>query len=93
MRLAPSPLSRALRAVSAGYGSSFKRCVSWDDAQQEAKRWIDGLNVQGVKGTLVDLRGPAQLLPFQGHFRTMVFQAAKRLLKKRGAAVILPDDA
>jgi hypothetical protein len=65
--------------------------VSWDDAQKEAKRWIDGLNLQNVKGTLVDLRVPAEQLRFQGHFRVMVFQAAKRLLKKRGAAVILPD--
>lgn len=66
--------------------------MSWDDAQREAKRWIDGLNLQNVKGTLVDLREPAQALRFRGRFRAMVFQAAKRLLKKRGAAVILPKE-
>jgi hypothetical protein len=66
--------------------------VSWDDAQKEAKRWIDSLNLQNVKGALVDLSAPAQQIHFQGHFRVMVLQAAKRLLKKGGAAVILPEE-
>jgi hypothetical protein len=64
----------------------------WDDAQREAKRWIDGLNLQRLDGTVVDLRLQSHALPFQGHFRLMVFKAAKRLLKARGAEAILPED-
>ncbi len=64
----------------------------WDDAQREAKRWIDGLNLQSVNGTVIDLRLQSHALPFRGHFRLMVFKAAKRLLKARGAGVVLPED-
>jgi hypothetical protein len=39
------------------------------------------------------LREPAQSLRFSGHFRLMVLRAAERLLKMRGAAAFLPDDA
>lgn len=66
--------------------------VSWKDAQREARRWIDSLNLQNVKGRLIDLRAPAKKLTFQGHFRKMVLQAADRLLKTRGATAVLPDD-
>ena len=66
--------------------------MSWKDAQREARLWIDGLNLQNVKGRLIDLREPATKLTFQGEFRTMVLRAAERLLKTRGATALLPDD-
>ena len=66
--------------------------VSWKRAQQEAQRWIDSMNLQNVKGRLIDLREPAKSLTFQGEFRTMVLRAAERLLKTRGATALLPDD-
>lgn len=66
--------------------------VSWKDAQREARHWIDSLNLQKVKGRLIDLREPAKKLQFQGHFRTMVLRAAERLLVTRGATAILPEE-
>jgi len=62
-------------------------------AEKEAKRWIEGLNLRRVGDTVVDLRVPAESLNFQGDFRVTVLQEAKRLLKKRGAYVIMPDEA
>ena len=66
--------------------------MSWQQAQREARHWIDGLNLQKVRGRLIDLREPAKLLKFQEGFRIMVLRAAERLLKVRGAATLLPDD-
>ena len=66
--------------------------MSWKDAQREARRWIDGMNIQKPKGRLIDLREPAKKLTFQGDFRTMVLRAAERLVVKRGATAILPDE-
>jgi hypothetical protein len=66
--------------------------VSWKAAQKEARRWIDSLNIQSPKGRVIDLREPASKLTFQGDFRKMVLVAAGRLLKTRGATVILPDE-
>lgn len=66
--------------------------MSWKDAQREAKRWIDGLNLQKVKGRLIDLREPAKALRFRGKFRLMVFSAAKRILADRGATAVLPEE-
>lgn len=66
--------------------------MSWKIAKKEARHWIDGLNLQSVSGRLIDLREPAKSLRFSSdHFRTMVFRAAERLLKTRGATAILPD--
>jgi hypothetical protein len=66
--------------------------VSWKDAQREARHWIDSLNLQNVKGHLIDLREPAKKLRFQGQFRTLVFRAAERLLVTRAATVVLPEE-
>jgi hypothetical protein len=66
--------------------------MSWQKAQREARHWIDSLNLQNVKGRLIDLREPASQLHFQGQFRVMVLRAAERLLVSRGATPILPDD-
>lgn len=66
--------------------------MSWEKAQHEARHWIDSLNLQNVKGRLIDLREPAKTLRFQGQFRLMVLRAAERLLVKRGATAILPDE-
>ncbi len=66
--------------------------MSWKDAQREARHWIDGMNIENPQGRLIDLRGSAKKLTFQGHFRLMVLRAAERLLVKRGATAILPEE-
>ncbi|MDQ3199141.1 MAG: hypothetical protein ABIR38_00515 [Chthoniobacterales bacterium] len=70
--------------------TSFRSGTGWIEAQAEAQRWIDGLNLHAVTGSVIDLSRSAETLPFRGPFRTMVCQAAKRLLQRRGAYVILP---
>lgn len=72
--------------------AALSGAVSWKDAQKEARHWIDSLNLQNVKGRLIDLREPAKKLTFKGHFRTMVLRAAERLLVSRGATALLPDE-
>jgi len=66
--------------------------MSWKEAQREAKRWIDGLNLQNIKGRLIDLREPAKSLRFRGKFRSMVLRAAKRIIADRGATAVLPEE-
>jgi len=66
--------------------------MNWSIAKKEARNWIDNLNLQNVRGRLIDLREPAKMLRFSGHSRLMVVRAAERLLKTRGAAALLPDE-
>jgi len=68
--------------------------VSWASASEEAARWLDRLQLKNskIKGTIVDLRPHAHLVTAEGQYRAMIFEAAKRNLKKRGADCILPPD-
>ena len=67
--------------------------MSWKAAQEEASRWLDSIQLKNgeIRGTVVDLRPYAHLLNAEAQFRVMVYDAAKRALKKRGADCILPD--
>jgi len=67
--------------------------MSWKQAQAEAARWIDRLQLKTdeIKGTTIDLRPYAHMVQQEGQFRTMVFRAAARILKSRGADSILPE--
>jgi hypothetical protein len=66
--------------------------MSWKDAQREARSWIDSLQLGKIQGRLIDLRGPASQLRFQGKFRVMVLRAAKRIIAERGATALLPEE-
>jgi len=67
--------------------------MSWKKAHEEAARLIDRLQLRNdrIKGTTIDLRPYAHLVRQEGQFRTMVFRAAGRILKSRGAESILPE--
>jgi hypothetical protein len=68
--------------------------LSWNDAVEEAGKWIGSLHLGRVlDGKTIDLTEAAKTLPFEGRFRMMVFEAARRKLKNRGARdVILPPE-
>ena len=67
--------------------------MSWDDAQREARRWIDGLNIpsKSLQGKSINLSMEAAELKFEPKFRTMVIRAARRLLKSRGIDSYIPE--
>jgi hypothetical protein len=66
--------------------------LSWEDAVEEAGKWLGTLHLGRVlDGQTIDLTEAAKTLPFEGRFRQMIFESARRKLKKRGARdVILP---
>jgi hypothetical protein len=68
--------------------------LSWNDAVEEAGKWIGSLHLGRVlDGKTIDLTEEAKKLPFEGRFRQMIFVAVRRKLKKRGARdVILPPE-
>lgn len=76
---------------------AFTTGMSWERAQREAKRWIDGLNIptRQLQGQSFDLTPHAASLAFEPKFKSMVITAAKRLLKTRGveAYVVESDHA
>lgn len=69
--------------------------LSWEDAVEEAGKWLGSLHLGRVlDGQTIDLTQPAKTLPFEGHFKEMILESARRKLKKRGARdVILPPSA
>jgi len=66
--------------------------LSWEDAVHEAGEWIGSLHLgRDLTGKTVDLTEAVKALRFEGVFRDMVIDAARRKLKKRGAKeIILP---
>ena len=66
--------------------------LSWEDAVEEAGKWLGSLHLGRVlDGQTIDLTEAAKTLPFEGRFREMIFESVRRKLKKRGAReVILP---
>ena len=68
--------------------------LSWNDAVEEAGKWLGSLRLGRVlDGQTIDLTEAAKTLQCEGRFREMVFEAARRKLKKRGAReVILPAE-
>ena len=72
--------------------AQFNDELSWQDAVEEAGKWIGSLRLgRNLDGKTIDLTEPAKMLEFEGKFREMVLESARRKLKKRGAReVILP---
>jgi hypothetical protein len=68
--------------------------LSWEDAVEEAGKWLGTLHLgRNLDGQTIDLTEAAKTLPFEGRFRQMIFESARRKLKKRGARdVILPPE-
>lgn len=68
--------------------------LSSEDAVEEAGKWLGSLHLGRVlDGQTIDLTEAAKTLPFEGRFRQMIFESARRKLKKRGAReVILPAE-
>lgn len=66
--------------------------MSWKDAQREAEKWIESLKLGKTSGQVVDLSAHGATLPSTSQaYREMVMEAARRILRKRGAAsVIMP---
>lgn len=69
--------------------------MSWQEAQDEAAKWLGTLRLgRDLFRQTIDLREAAKSMPYEGKFRDMVLEAARRKLKKRGASeVILPPPA
>lgn len=67
--------------------------MSWQAAQDDAQRLVDRLQLKNedIQGKLLDLNVLLKDCPHDGRFRTMVFQAAHRILKKRGANTNIGD--
>jgi hypothetical protein len=68
--------------------------LSWEDAVEEAGKWLGSLRLGRVlDGQTIDLTEAAKALKFEGRFKQMIFESARRKLKKRGAReVILPAE-
>lgn len=67
--------------------------MSWKDAKAEAKRWIDQQQIPRIaRGGSWDLTEPARRLKWAGDFRTMVLEAARRLLKTRDIHLVIRDE-
>jgi hypothetical protein len=66
--------------------------LSWEDAQEEAGRWIGEQHLgRDLTGQVIDLS--AVDLPHTGLFRKMVLEAVRRKLLKRGAwKIMLPPE-
>lgn len=66
--------------------------MSWQEAKQLAEAWIEELNLGKVKGRYIDIHDKGATLVATGEYRRMILEAAKRVLKSRGAtSVWLPD--
>lgn len=67
--------------------------MSWQDARTEAQRHLDRLQLKNedIRGRILDLNELFKDTAFEGRFRTMVLQAAARLLKKRGVNTNIAD--
>ena len=65
-------------------GSQTWPVVSWERAQKEARRWVDGLNLptRSMQGQSVDLSAQARKLAFEPRFKVMVIRAATRAAVK-----------
>lgn len=67
--------------------------MSWKDAQKEAQRWVDGLNLpREMQGKFIDLTEQAKTIGHESKFRAMVARAARRILRKRGIECKLPEN-
>lgn len=68
--------------------------LSWKDAEEEAGKWLGSLHLGcQLDGQTVDLTEAAETLAFEGRFRQMIFESARRKLRRRGARdVILPPE-
>jgi hypothetical protein len=66
--------------------------LSWEDAEEEAGKWLGSLRLgRRLDGRTIDLVEAAKTLAFEGRFRSMIFESVRRKLKRRGAReVILP---
>ncbi len=63
--------------------------MSWEKAKKEAEAWLSGLALGDVQGRVIDLEEAAKALPFDGKFKGMILDAARRILKKRGADIVI----
>ena len=68
--------------------------MSWADAQKEARRWIDSLNIptRSLKGKSINLTEQVKKLKHEPVYKRMVTQAAQRLLKTRGVEMIVDKE-
>jgi hypothetical protein len=66
--------------------------MSWEDAVDEAGKFVGSLHLGRVlDGRTIDLTEATKTLPFEGRFKQMILESARRKLRKRGARdVILP---
>ena len=62
--------------------------MSWKEAQSHADRWLKTLNLGKISGQHLDLHTRTEGLPENAELREMVIEAAKRALKKQGAATV-----
>jgi hypothetical protein len=64
--------------------------MSWETAKKDASAWVKSFKLPtDLKGKIVDLKKRAEDLPYEGEYREMVLRAAARILKQRGAKIIL----
>jgi len=67
--------------------------MSWQESRKTAERWIESLQLGKIKGRHIDLRDKGGTLVEKDlELRVQILQAAKRILKARGAdSYILPE--
>ena len=74
----------------------MRLALSWENAQKDARRWVDSLNIptRSLKGKAVDLTTQALALAKvypEPKYRTMIIRAARRLLTSRGVTATIPE--
>lgn len=67
--------------------------MSWEEAKRDAGLWLDQLQLRRPRdGEALDLRPYSDRLLFKGRRRVIVINAIRRIMKRRGVNVILPDN-
>jgi len=63
-----------------------------EEAKRDAGLWLDQLQLQRPReAEALDLRPCSDRLLFKGRRRVIVINAIRRIMKRRGVNVILPD--
>lgn len=63
--------------------------MTWKEAKEAAHNWLQEIGVpEDLKGQEIHVEKLAEELPLQGKSREFIINAAKRILKRRGAKIV-----
>jgi hypothetical protein len=66
--------------------------MSWQEAKEDAAKWLQGLDLmKPCRGDIVDLLDHVKTLPYEGHYRRMVLRAVERHLARHDARMNISE--